>query len=73
MPVYEYACTDCGPFTATRAMAEFREPYTCPDCGSEARRVMLTAPAVGAGQRADGDRSSPAPPPHVHGASCGCG
>ncbi|HWM48822.1 MAG TPA: zinc ribbon domain-containing protein [Xanthobacteraceae bacterium] len=44
MPVYEYLCDDCGPFTAMRPMAECDEPHTCPDCRSEAPRVLLTAP-----------------------------
>jgi putative FmdB family regulatory protein len=44
MPVYEYLCEDCGPFTQIRAMAEYELPSDCPDCGASAPRVILTAP-----------------------------
>ena len=27
MPVYDYLCADCGPFTMLRPMAEFDAPY----------------------------------------------
>ncbi|MCX7321475.1 MAG: zinc ribbon domain-containing protein [Hyphomicrobiales bacterium] len=45
MPVYEYLCGDCGPFTDFRPMAECDDPQDCPHCASSAPRVMLTAPA----------------------------
>lgn len=45
MPVYEYLCDDCGPFTALRSMDRSAEPHDCPDCGCEAPRVILSAPA----------------------------
>src|SRR5262249_4767229 len=45
MPVYEYLCNDCGPFTDMRPMAECDDPQDCPRCESEAPRVILTAPA----------------------------
>ena len=44
MPVYEYLCNDCGPFTDMRPMAECDEPQDCPQCESESPRVILTAP-----------------------------
>jgi putative FmdB family regulatory protein len=44
MPVYEYRCDSCGPFTVMRPMAEYELPCECPDCGTSAPRVMLTAP-----------------------------
>ncbi len=44
MPVYEYLCEGCGPFTAVRPMSEYEKPQPCPDCGDKARRVLLTAP-----------------------------
>jgi len=46
MPVYEYACARCGPFAALRPMAEYADPQPCPECGSEAPRVLLTAPTL---------------------------
>ena len=45
MPVYEYLCNDCGPFTDMRPMAECDAPQDCPHCAIEAPRVILTAPA----------------------------
>ncbi len=46
MPTYEYDCADCGPFDALRPMARRDEPASCPGCGSEAPRVLLSAPAL---------------------------
>jgi len=44
MPVYEYRCDACGPFTQMRPMAEYEQPTPCPACGTAAPRVILTAP-----------------------------
>ncbi len=44
MPVYEYLCEECGPFTEIRPMAEFQSPCECPECAAQAPRVLLTAP-----------------------------
>ena len=44
MPVYEYLCNDCGPFTDMRPMAECDDPQDCPHCENESPRVILTAP-----------------------------
>ena len=44
MPVYEYLCDDCGPFTDMRPMAECDAPQDCPQCEGESPRVILTAP-----------------------------
>lgn len=79
MPVYDYACDDCGPFTAVRPMAAYQDPCACPDCGADAPRVMLTAPAL-AGMdparriaAATNERSSHAPESSKsHGPGCGC-
>jgi putative FmdB family regulatory protein len=46
MPVYDYECEVCGVFTALRPMARYREPLDCPNCGREAGRAFLTAPAL---------------------------
>jgi len=45
MPVYEYECSECGEFSASRPMAQYREPQACPQCGRACERAMLTAPA----------------------------
>jgi putative FmdB family regulatory protein len=46
MPVYDYLCPDCGPFTVLRPMAEFEAPYPCEECGVQAPRALLVAPAM---------------------------
>lgn len=46
MPVYEYLCSFCGPFTVMRPMAESALPSDCPECGASAPRVLLTAPHI---------------------------
>ncbi|MGW5841056.1 FmdB family zinc ribbon protein [Methylorubrum extorquens] len=46
MPTYDYNCSACGPFTAMRPMAEFRDPCACPACGAGAGRTFLRAPAI---------------------------
>ena len=46
MPFYEYQCDSHGVFTAMQPMSEYLAPQPCPDCGSPASRVMLSAPHV---------------------------
>lgn len=55
MPLYEYDCPGCGPFTESRPMARSAAPAPCPACGGGAARV-LSATAVGRsrGRRARG-------------------
>src|SRR5882672_8838032 len=83
MPVYDYLCEDCGPFTDMRPMAECDLPRDCPGCGLEAPRAFLTAPycaAMPADRRmahATNERSAHAPQRSSqrnerHGAGCGC-
>ena len=79
MPVYDYMCEDCGPFTALRPMAEYREPCDCPDCGLSVERAMLTAPRLAlmsSGSRRArevNERSAHAPRrSSAHGAGCAC-
>ena len=45
MPVYEYDCARCGSFVASRKIAARNDPSPCPECGTCASRVILTAPA----------------------------
>ncbi|VVD80609.1 FmdB family zinc ribbon protein [Pandoraea anhela] len=45
MPIYDFECATCGPFTVMRRIADRDTPCHCPDCGSEGTRVM-TAPAL---------------------------
>ena len=46
MPMYDYACAACGPFTAYRPMADYDKPLACEDCGAMAPRAILRAPAL---------------------------
>ena len=45
MPLYDYACTDCGHFKDWQSMSRAAEPADCPDCGRSAGRVV-TAPFI---------------------------
>jgi putative FmdB family regulatory protein len=82
MPVYDYMCQRCGPFTDMRPMAECDLPRECPHCGEEAPRVLLSVPYVAlmssAGRlaHATNERSAAAPLTlstlKKHGAGCGC-
>jgi putative FmdB family regulatory protein len=83
MPVYEYLCDDCGPFTLIRPMVEYAEPQPCPDCHVQAPRVLMTAPRLAtmssARRLAHGtnERSSHAPQVlsqlnAAHGSGCAC-
>jgi len=79
MPVYEYLCGDCGPFTDTRPMAECDLPSNCPACSATAPRVLLTAPrlsqtsSVAFRAAAVNARSASAPRlKSSHGSGCSC-
>ena len=83
MPVYEYMCGACGPFTDIRPMAEYEQPQACPDCGRMAPRVLLTAPRFSAMSlalrtaHATNERSADAPSTlsgikSQHGSGCAC-
>jgi putative FmdB family regulatory protein len=83
MPVYEYLCDACGPFTDMRPMSECDDPQGCPGCEASSPRVILTAPnflCMPSDRRkaiAINERSSHAPKTldqykASHGAGCGC-
>lgn len=40
MPVYVFACQECGSFELARPMAEASSRASCPTCQREARRVF---------------------------------
>lgn len=79
MPVYEYACPDCGVFEAMAPMSAHADPHACPGCQGEAPRVLLTAPGI-AGMSAarrtaheTNERSADAPKRlSSHGPGCAC-
>lgn len=77
MPDYDYICPECGPFTATRPMAEFDQPAPCRGCGQVAPRAILVAPAfagMNAARRAalDVNERSANAPRSAHRAGCAC-
>ncbi len=79
MPVYDYLCRACGPFTAIRPMAAFADPFPCEDCGADAPRALLSAPSVSGldgGRRAAftaNERTAHAPARvSRHPSGCGC-
>jgi putative FmdB family regulatory protein len=59
MPLYEYQCRRCGPFSDWRPLAESSSPRLCPGCRRLAPRI-LSAPAVLRGA-APGPGSTPEP------------
>jgi putative FmdB family regulatory protein len=79
MPLYDYACPDCGPFSAWSAMARAGEPCACPDCGRDGPR-QLAAPHLAtlngslrkALDRAERSTAEPRVVQRKHLAGCGC-
>ena len=45
MPLYDYSCEKCGPFTEFRSMSQSSDPMPCPTCREAAQRI-LTAPFI---------------------------
>jgi putative FmdB family regulatory protein len=80
MPLYEYACGECGVFDALRPLSRFQEAADCPHCGEKAGRVIATAPALSALSHAMrtahnvNERSANVPKRSggAHGLSCAC-
>ena len=80
MPIYDYECVSCGPFTVLRPMAEFRDPCACPACGIEVPREFLSAPGIAGMDPArrsafaahERIASSQRPTKAAHPAGCGC-
>lgn len=83
MPVYDYLCEGCGPFTDMRPMAESSSPHECPGCGKAAPRAFLRAPffsTMSADRRlahTTNERSASSPQAlsklkGAHGSSCSC-
>lgn len=40
MPVYEFECRSCGPFTEIRSIIESGSPAKCPDCGTISAKIF---------------------------------
>ncbi|QVW35074.1 zinc ribbon domain-containing protein [Geobacter sulfurreducens] len=48
MPIYEYRCEDCGgTFSLLQKMGAGERETSCPACGSDRVRKLISAPAVG--------------------------
>ncbi|HET8787307.1 MAG TPA: zinc ribbon domain-containing protein, partial [Actinomycetes bacterium] len=49
MPLYEYHCADCGHQFEALVPAGRADDETCPDCGTQARRLLslVAAPVRG--------------------------
>lgn len=48
MPVYDYMCENCGPFTQMHPMSACDEAQPCPQCKAFSPRAFLTAPNIAA-------------------------
>lgn len=80
MPMYDYACGDCGEFAVLRPLAQWRDPASCPQCGALSGRIVAGAPAVSAlssainRAHAANERSAnePRSTRTGHGMNCGC-
>lgn len=80
MPVYEYECVRHGVFEEFHPMAESHLPRACPECGSAAPRVVLSAAVFAALPAAarkahtinEASRYAPKSSRQGHGAGCGC-
>ena len=79
MPLYEYVCADCGPFSAWTPMAAAAEACPCPNCRASGER-QLAAPHLAmmhgglrkAMERADRSAVEPKVASRKHVDSCGC-
>ncbi|HTI16629.1 MAG TPA: zinc ribbon domain-containing protein [Trinickia sp.] len=77
MPIYDFRCGTCGPFTVMRRIAEYNTACACPNCGAAAQR-MLSAPALSfipSTSRSERqiDARAVRASQHHHGPGCGCG
>ena len=76
MPLYEYACEECGVFTALRAMSQSSLPMNCGICGCESPRI-LSAPRLAVLAKSQRDahernEKSAHEPRVARRSSCGC-
>jgi len=59
MPIYEYECPGCGErFARLRPMREMDQPVSCPKCGRQEARRVLSLVSV-AGRTASGGACAP--------------
>ena len=46
MPSYDYVCWNKHTYTETRSINENQKQLTCPECGTELKRVFESTPVV---------------------------
>ena len=72
MPTYDYACTSCGTFAATRRIADRDQATDCPKCGRPATR-LVSSPHVGGVQSLHARETSDGRYARMrHAGGCGC-
>ncbi|WP_026280332.1 FmdB family zinc ribbon protein [Thioalkalivibrio sp. ALE31] len=76
MPLYDYRCPNCGDFTEFGRMTESSSPQCCPECGTEAPR-LISAPRLSLMDPSNRERwarneQSRHAPKKVRRSSCGC-
>jgi putative FmdB family regulatory protein len=81
MPLYEFNCPECGPFSELRTIAQRNLPIQCPECSRKAARqvtspnLALMAPNLRQAH-ARNEKSQHEPTvrtSHSCGSRCGCG
>jgi putative FmdB family regulatory protein len=73
MPVYEFECRDCGPFTELRSLDRSSLPSKCPHCGKVSPKVfsVIHLRAMRPENRSAHERNErSAHAPHFCGAGC---
>ena len=76
MPVYEYNCGECGPFTKMRGLDQSSAPANCPECGAASPKIfsVINLRAMRPENRVAWERNErSANAPHVCGAGCSHG
>ena len=74
MPIYEYNCADCGPFTQLRSITECSTNSACPACGSSAVKIfpLVSLRPMRSENRTAWERNEQsAHAPHVCSSHCG--
>ena len=72
MPLYEYRCADCGHQFEALVPAGRADDEHCPDCGTEAHRLLsLVAAPVRGGDGAAMSRVAAKPTPKTCGSRAG--
>lgn len=76
MPLYEYQCRKCGPFTEIRSVDRSGLPADCPECGRASAKIfpIINLRTMRPENRMAHERNErSAHAPHVCGAGCSHG